>query len=641
MATQAQIETSRRNGRKSKGPVTAEGRLKVSMNALKHGRNSKKAEFLRENSLSFETRQHKWMAKADPRDDAEEFLVHRQVAISFEVERADRAHLQRLRSAIDNAEEAELEAVEALGERLLNDPAGPHALHGILPYNRTEVKKTSGDGAVVPDPSRPSVLLKKLLSSEVGCIWLRSHWEELRAKLDEPPNNWQAFDRLTAIRLLGYQPVQALQKRVVAEIFVATFGLNPQGEDPFDDLLSDMTSTQHDQYLIRTSAAWPGLETAAEPANAREILIDLCESNIDELNEALQAFKQNADATADATYISLGLDQSAEGQNVRNYVRKCDSALFRVADLLKKRQRDNKTDEAQAYQEPRRIPDASRWPSDRDRRMTPAASGNPPSADEQIDIAWALGPYPQDQRPDTTPPPLLPGEGRAEGLAPSIRQENDDGKTHEQENPGDQLPDTAPLRHLPAGGSVEGLPQASSLPGDGDGTTLEEDCHFPAAGEADRSHEMSAADAMAEHGDDTTQQGEHAENVENEPKVDEPSVIAKTHENVGISANQGVTSALDKPCPTSVVGGHLPPGGPALKPHPPGQARPPQQSKRERKARIRAEQKMRDQKFKELRLTFEDKIRAGQPLDQQMLTDFSTAAAEVARMRLPPAPRSP
>jgi G:T/U-mismatch repair DNA glycosylase len=103
------------------------------MNALKHGNYSKKLEMLRENSLNFETRQHKWMSSEDPRNDSETFLVHRRVALSFELERAERAHLQRLRSAIENVEENDYSAVNAIGERLLHDPAGHRSLYGIRP----------------------------------------------------------------------------------------------------------------------------------------------------------------------------------------------------------------------------------------------------------------------------------------------------------------------------------------------------------------------------------------------------------------------------------------------------------------------------------------------------------------------------
>ena len=75
MATQAQIEASRANGKKSKGPRTPQGRLAASMNALKTGRRSVKAELLRGDSLTFEERRSKWLGAEDPPTDMGEFLV--------------------------------------------------------------------------------------------------------------------------------------------------------------------------------------------------------------------------------------------------------------------------------------------------------------------------------------------------------------------------------------------------------------------------------------------------------------------------------------------------------------------------------------------------------------------------------------
>ena len=118
MATQAQIDACGANGKKSRGPVTPEGLRKASMNALKHGRRSKKSALLRDDSFAFETRRQKWMANADPKTDMEEYMVARTVSLSFELDRADRAHIQRLTSAIEDSDDAEIMAVEALGKRL-------------------------------------------------------------------------------------------------------------------------------------------------------------------------------------------------------------------------------------------------------------------------------------------------------------------------------------------------------------------------------------------------------------------------------------------------------------------------------------------------------------------------------------------
>ena len=133
MTSQAKIEANRRNSLKSTGPRTPEGLSKSSMNALKHGMRSKKQALLREDSFAFENRLRKWMAIADPDDDIGEFLVHRFVSLSFEIERVERAYLEGLTSLIENSDESELEAVHELGKRLFFDPAGPTALYGIRP----------------------------------------------------------------------------------------------------------------------------------------------------------------------------------------------------------------------------------------------------------------------------------------------------------------------------------------------------------------------------------------------------------------------------------------------------------------------------------------------------------------------------
>jgi hypothetical protein len=117
MNSQAKIDANRRNSLKSTGPNTPEGRLKSSMNSLKHGNRSKKVALLREESISFENRRLKWMASADPRDDMGEFLVFHNVCMSFELERARRAHLERLTSRIENSDESELAEIHELGKR--------------------------------------------------------------------------------------------------------------------------------------------------------------------------------------------------------------------------------------------------------------------------------------------------------------------------------------------------------------------------------------------------------------------------------------------------------------------------------------------------------------------------------------------
>ena len=71
-----------------------------------------------------------------------EFLVARTVSLSCELERAERAHLSRLRTSIENSDEPELEEIYDIEKRLFADPAGNGCLYGITPENRTKLKKS-------------------------------------------------------------------------------------------------------------------------------------------------------------------------------------------------------------------------------------------------------------------------------------------------------------------------------------------------------------------------------------------------------------------------------------------------------------------------------------------------------------------
>jgi hypothetical protein len=85
MTSSAKVAASRANGQKSRGPKTAAGRERSSMNALKDGRRSRKIAHARENSYNFENRRNRWMAIDDPQNDQDEFLSYHNVVMSFEL----------------------------------------------------------------------------------------------------------------------------------------------------------------------------------------------------------------------------------------------------------------------------------------------------------------------------------------------------------------------------------------------------------------------------------------------------------------------------------------------------------------------------------------------------------------------------
>ena len=69
MATQAQIDAARRNGAKSHGPKTPEGKAISSMNALRHGLTAQAILLTNENSEAFQTLAAAYYEKFQPADD--------------------------------------------------------------------------------------------------------------------------------------------------------------------------------------------------------------------------------------------------------------------------------------------------------------------------------------------------------------------------------------------------------------------------------------------------------------------------------------------------------------------------------------------------------------------------------------------
>ncbi len=302
------------------------------MNALKHGLRSKKVEMMREESYAFENRLRKWSANGDAQTDVDEFLIHRNVCLSFDIERAENARLQRCRSLIENSDEVELTEIHQIGARLFFDPSGPTPLYGN-PRTFGPKKKTSWNGEAV-NPNDPAVLVRCLERSEAGCRWLKSCWEELLVQLER--RFWQSHDRLKAVRLLGREPVQANEDRNVLIIFVATAGLNPVRKNEFDDLLSDLDEDQRDRYRKALAARWPDLFRARDKAEWRQMLLDLVQQNIERLNARLEVHEANADAVAEQTFARLSFDPSPEGAAMRNFQMKSLNALFRGMENYRK-----------------------------------------------------------------------------------------------------------------------------------------------------------------------------------------------------------------------------------------------------------------------------------------------------------------
>jgi len=563
MTSQAKLAACRLNSLKSTGPNTPEGLAKSSMNAFKHGMRAKKLELLRGDSIAFENRLHKWIAISDPHDDMGEFLVHQNVCMSFEVERARRAHLEGLTSLIENSADTEVEEVFELGKRLFFDPTGPAQLYGNAGVARPRKLRTSWNGQAV-DPNDPATLVRKLESSEPGCWFLRGCWEDLRAKL-EPGKFWQSHDRLAATRLLGCQPLDSIAVRRVAEIFVASHALNPIGKTPFDDLQSDITTTSGlDRFRQDVQAQWPDLVSTKDTARCREILIELVDQSIEELTTILEEHAASADANAQKTVDRLSVDNSPDGQRLRAYHMKCVSALFRGVETFRKYQGKKK-----AEGEPRKIQEPRRWPEDSRRRIADFARWAPPAdASDLVSDGSVVGGDGEREsfEPSTDWDALPDGEAQADcgtGTAGATQSAGAAMMTDTTLSAGVTVLDNiSALASATLSDGITPLERSELDAGAGDaaGNTgiareLTQDVvgrignpshvAFADLFPGGASPEVSDADAVPDRGDAMSQWTEKSQNVTNEAKIDEAEIIIQNKEAVGVAANSGVESGLD------------------------------------------------------------------------------------------------
>src|SRR5688572_17806304 len=88
MRSAAQVEASKKNGAKSKGPVTTEGRARSSQNAVRHGLTSHKSVIIDgESKEEWEQFQHEFLVKFQPRDFVEERIVIEMAVCRWRLER--------------------------------------------------------------------------------------------------------------------------------------------------------------------------------------------------------------------------------------------------------------------------------------------------------------------------------------------------------------------------------------------------------------------------------------------------------------------------------------------------------------------------------------------------------------------------
>ena len=318
-------EISRRNGAKSKGPKTPEGKDRSKFNALKHGMRARTIMLPGEDAEVLQIRINTWTDDLQPQSDLERDLIVRAAALSWQLDRADSTITARLASTIRHAAPAaalhqQAEAA-ALGRLLFRDPHGSYRefLCDARPSER--ICRQFGSSALAADPDHPATLLYELEATPAGCQWLLDQWAELRTLLDQV-QAWKWPERLKALRLLGKPtPIGSVDKTdpIVAAVLPAKYirevmvkGCEEDDEDEIDEILAEDR---------------PKFEAGLPAIISRTVA---------RLEDLARGHRERAEADAAEATARLAFDGSAEGERLRRYQMSFNRALLRTIESIAK-----------------------------------------------------------------------------------------------------------------------------------------------------------------------------------------------------------------------------------------------------------------------------------------------------------------
>lgn len=130
-ANNARAEASRRNGAKSKGPVTVAGKASASKNALKHGLRAKDTILIEgEDPAAFEALDEGLKDDLQPAGPLETLLASRLAIAAWRMNRADRIEADLF--APNN-----VSPTATLADKIVRDRHGPQAIDCLIRYRGT------------------------------------------------------------------------------------------------------------------------------------------------------------------------------------------------------------------------------------------------------------------------------------------------------------------------------------------------------------------------------------------------------------------------------------------------------------------------------------------------------------------------
>jgi len=325
--SQKRFDANRRNAEKSTGPRTPEGKSRSRFNRLEHGLAATVPVLPGEDPTAFQARVDAVVESFGPQNQVEFDLLERVAATSWAFDRATRAEAARLSYKIrhDAIEREQREKEEALmlGQRLLWDARGPWQLFPHMVSQGLKWERRTSWSENPADPNNPALLVARLERTVAGCQWLLDRWAELQARL-EPGEVWVAPDQFKAVRLLGKQPLDAIDDPDVTQIFTASFKLLPDGQNggAFAPLERELMANRHEDDVYNKELRQRQLAKLRprDADAAREVLRALVDRQASRLKLIRARNQEIAEADAAEAPNRLAFDPNPEGEKLRRYV---------------------------------------------------------------------------------------------------------------------------------------------------------------------------------------------------------------------------------------------------------------------------------------------------------------------------------
>ncbi|APW60238.1 hypothetical protein [Paludisphaera borealis] len=323
MATDAQILANRANAKKSCGPKSDDGKARSRLNALKHGLCAKTVNPVlpHEDPAELEAKIQDWIDDYQPTNAIERELVSRAARISWALDRAERHETallaRRVRKAMLKSKARRTEKVCDLGRKLFY-MAGKR----LLPIS----------GPAWSDD--PSAFVARLEESPEGVRWLLDRWVEMRCLIISN-EDWTFLDQFKFVRLLGKQPLAAIDDPELNEIFLAWETIEEKWGTRFWLQMQELTP--YEDPAFSAWRVWREIVPRPEsPEAGVAFLRSIAEREIERLQDLLADLEEieGDDALELAEQASFSASDASE--RLRRYQTARTRELLRTIDLLAK-----------------------------------------------------------------------------------------------------------------------------------------------------------------------------------------------------------------------------------------------------------------------------------------------------------------